>query len=98
MDYKTTTNKLGSSRLLKLTLIGIGTLLFVKLLSYLMIGWIIYLTSTNIELEKVRIYLNIIDILNVPVAGAIATIITAIIARYGVRESLTHLTKPVEKV
>ena len=93
MDFKPTTNKLGSSRLLKLALIGIGVLLFIKILSYIMIGYVIYLTSNNTDTEIIRVYSTIIDTLNISIATAISSIIVAIVARYGLRESTINLKK-----
>ncbi len=94
MDFKETTNKLSSSRLLKLTLIGIGTLLFIKLMSYTLIAWIIYLSTSALNAEVVEAYGKIIDIINVPIATGISAIIVAIISRYGIREGMSHLSKP----
>jgi len=90
MEYKQTSNKLGSSRLLKLTLIGVISLLGIKLLSYGIIVWVVLLTSKEIDIQKIQVYSTIIDSLNISISGSIAAMVGAVIARYGLRESFQH--------
>ncbi len=96
MTFKSTTNKLFSSRLIKVALISIMILLGLKLISYGIILWLIYLTSIDPDLEKVKIYASIIDRLNFSVVSGITTISTALIARYGIREATVNLKKEQE--
>lgn len=89
MKYKATTNKLFNSRIIKFSIFGILILLFLKIISFAMTSWLIILIN-NIEPEyefKINAFLKIVDLLTVPISGAIATIITAVIARYGLREA-----------
>jgi len=94
MDFKQTTNKLGSSRLLKLALIGIGTLLFIKIMSYTLIAWIIFLSSSSVDPKTVEAYGKIVDVIDVPISTGISAIVVAIIGRYGFRESAQHFARP----
>ena len=88
-EYKPTTNKLLSSRLIKFSLIGIGVLFALRTVSFIITVWILMLVKdlTAEDQFKIEAFLKIADLIAIPVAGAIATIITAIIARYGLRES-----------
>ena len=87
-------HKLSSSRLLKLVLIGIISLLGIKLIFFGFSIWITTLISNEINDVKITSYLKILEALNVSISGAIATIITAAIARYGIREATKNLTLP----
>lgn len=97
MNYKETTNKLGTSRIIKFALIGIGILLFLRMVSFGLTSWLIVLVKDLDygEQFKVDAYLRIVDLLTVPVSGAIATIITAVIARYGLREASGNVAEGI---
>lgn len=91
-------NKISSSRLLKLVLIGIISLLGMKLIFFSFSIWITILISNEVDPIKITSYLKILEALSVTVAGAIATIITAAIARYGLREATKNITLPINNV
>ena len=100
-EYKPTTNKLNKSRLIKVGLIGVFSLLLIQGVSW---GFMLYILKGiqsglyDLKIESISIilgkYLDILGAVNV-VAG-IGTIITAIIARYGLREMTGNLSREGE--
>ena len=92
LTFKKTTNKLRESRLIKFALIGICIILFLKVLSLALSFYIIVnLNNKGFPGVSENTINMIIGSLNVKGTGAIATITTAIIARYGFRESTGNI-------
>jgi len=90
--------KISSSRLLRLVLVGIITLLGIKIIYFGFSVWVIRLIEVETSENKVSQYIRILDIMSVSISGAIATIITAAIARYGLREATRNITLPGHNV
>ena len=91
-EYNKTTNKLHESRLIKLALIGVSILVGIRVASYGIAIWIVREITVCEGVDKIEALERVAElILNVGVVGAIATIITAIIARYGAREATRNL-------
>ena len=88
MKHEPTTNKLFSSRILKFSLITIFILFLTRLISFFMIACVMVLVNrlSTADQYKADVFLKIAELLNIPIAGAIATVSTAVIARYGLRE------------
>lgn len=91
MDYEKTTNRLSSSRLIKVALITIVTLAAMNLVAFGIIGVCMYLISIGKEIQ-IEAYTQIVDIMaRFSSGGAIATVATALIARYGAREATRNI-------
>ena len=95
-EYKDTTSKLWKSRLIKFSLIAIGCLMIIWGYSQVMIYWIMNGIATGlwdmtIESVSVAVADTLHDYRVVSVITAIATITTAVIARYGIRETTGNL-------
>jgi len=91
LEYKPTTNKLTESRMIKFALIGIAVLLVVQIIAYGFSWWVAQ-QIIEAEPEKVAALQRIAEILlGIPGGGGIATIITAVVARYGLREATGNL-------
>lgn len=88
MKYEQTTDKLLSSRILKFSLISIFILFLTRLISLGMITWVMIIVDSlgSAEQYKADVFLKIAEVLNVPISGSLATITTAVVARYGLRE------------
>lgn len=99
MHYKQTTNKLFQSRLIKFAFIGIVFLVLLRLLSFIMTAWLVLIIQNLEQTEEFKMdaLIRIADLLAIPVAGSIATIVTAIIARYGLRESSGNIASGMLK-
>lgn len=82
---------LKESRIIRVALIGVISLLILWLMSYSLILILIILISKTIDENKIEAYIKIIEIMKIPVAGSIATIVTAVIARYGLREATKNI-------
>ena len=99
MHYKQTTNKLFQSRLIKFAIIGIVFLVLLRIISFIMTAWLVLIIQNLEQTEEFKIdaLIRIADLLAIPVAGSIATIVTAIIARYGLRESSGNIANGMLK-
>lgn len=85
--------KLLNSRIIKFSLISIGVVLFIKILSLGIILYIVEgLKQGTFPMELKDILLRIVEVVNVSSIGAIGTIATAVIARYGIREATGNLS------
>ena len=89
MHYKETSNKLSSSRVIKFSLIGIITLIVLRFISFGLTSWLIVLIDRTEPqyIYKIDAFLKLADLLSIPIAAAIATVVTAVVARYGLREA-----------
>lgn len=90
--FKKTTNKLKNSRVIKIALCGIGAILLIKGASLLFTLYMIHaLKDGGFEQINDQVLIQIMEVLNVKATGAIATVTTAVIARYGIRESTSNI-------
>ena len=85
-DFKETTHKLGKSRIIKVGLIGLICLMSIQGAAFFLMykAFQAIPEATELELQAVESYIAILGSINI--VGAVGTIITAIIARYGFRE------------
>ena len=94
LTYNTTSNRLFSSRIIKFALIGILALLLVKGVNLYLYHWVTNLIiSGAFEDANISegILLKILSMVDVGIVGGISTIVTAVIARYGLRESTGNI-------
>lgn len=84
--------KIGSSRILKVTLIVVAVLIAVWGTST---GMIFYLTClaarTNVNEGQLALIQAVTELLKVDIVGAITTVVSFCIARYGLRETTANL-------
>ena len=84
--------KIGSSRILKVTLIVVATLIAIWGIST---GMIFYLTclaaKTDVNEGQLALIQSVTGLLKVDIVGAITTVVSFCIARYGLRETTANL-------
>lgn len=84
--------KIGSSRILKVTLIVVAALIAVWSIST---GMIFYLTclaaKTDVTEGQLALIQSVAELLKVDIVGAITTVVSFCIARYGLRETTANL-------
>ena len=84
--------KIGSSRILKVTLIVVAALIAIWGIST---GMIFYLTclaaKTGVNEEQLALIQSVTELLKVDIVGAITTVVSFCIARYGLRETTANL-------
>ena len=84
--------KIGSSRILKVTLIVVAVLIAIWGIST---GMIFYLTClaarTDVNEEQLALIQSVTGLLKVDIVGAITTVVSFCIARYGLRETTANL-------
>ena len=84
--------KIGSSRILKVTLIVVAVLIAIWGIST---GMIFYLTClaarTNVNEGQLTLIQAVTELLKVDIVGAVTTIVSFCIARYGLRETTANL-------
>jgi hypothetical protein len=84
-----TTNRLDSSRLIKVGLIGVGALLVIYFGNSILIAWIAWRIMHGASAEELD---GVVTALNTgTLAAGVTTIVTAVIARYGLREVTQNL-------
>ena len=86
------TGKIGSSRILKVTLIVVAALIAIWGIST---GMIFYLTclaaKTDVNEGQLALIQSVTGLLKVDIVGAITTVVSFCIARYGLRETTANL-------
>lgn len=84
--------KIGSSRILKVTLIVVAALIVIWCISA---GMIFYLTclaaEPSISEGQLALIQSVVESLKVDIVGAITTVVSFCIARYGLRETTANL-------
>ena len=84
--------KIGSSRILKVTLIVVAALIAIWGIST---GMIFYLTclaaKTGVNEGQLALIRSVTELLKVDIVGAITTVVSFCIARYGLRETTANL-------
>ena len=84
--------KIGSSRILKVTLIVVAALIAIWGVST---GMIFYLTclaaKTDVNEGQLALIQSVTELLKVDIVGAITTVVSFCIARYGLRETTANL-------
>ena len=84
--------KIGSSRILKVTLIVVAALIAIWGISP---GMIFYLTclaaKTDVNEGQLALIQSVTGLLKVDIVGAITTVVSFCIARYGLRETTANL-------
>ena len=84
--------KIGSSRILKVTLIVVAPLIAIWGIST---GMIFYLTclaaKTDVNEGQLALIQSVTGLLKVDIVGAITTVVSFCIARYGLRETTANL-------
>ena len=84
--------KIGSSRILKVTLIVVAALIAIWGIST---GMIFYLTclaaKTDVNEGQLALIQSVTGLLKVDIVGAITTVVSFCIARYGLRETTANL-------
>ena len=84
--------KIGSSRILKVTLIVVAALIVIWGIST---GMIFYLTclaaKTDVNEGQLALIQSVTGLLKVDIVGAITTVVSFCIARYGLRETTANL-------
>ena len=84
--------KISSSRILKVTLIVVAALIAIWGIST---GMIFYLTclaaKTDINERQLALIQSVVELLKVDIVGAITTVVSFCIARYGLRETTANL-------
>lgn len=84
--------KIGSSRILKVTLIVVAALIAIWSIST---GMIFYLTclaaKTDVNEGQLALIQSVTGLLKVDIVGAITTVVSFCIARYGLRETTANL-------
>ena len=85
--------KIRSSRILKVTLIVVISLIAVWAVSTGMIFYLTWLATTkSITPEQITLIQYVADLLKVDIVGAITTVVSFCIARYGLRETAANIT------
>lgn len=91
-DFKSTTNKLKASRIIKFALMSILAIMLIKGIAYGISFWILLtLKNSGFGEGSETIILKILEVLDVQAVPAIGTISTAVIARYAFRESTGNI-------
>lgn len=84
--------KIGSSRILKVTLIVVAALIAIWGIST---GMIFYLTclaaKTGVNEGQLALIQSVTELLKVDIVGAVTTVVSFCIARYGLRETTANL-------
>lgn len=84
--------RIGSSRILKVTLIVVAALIAIWGIST---GMIFYLTclaaKTGVNEGQLALIQSVTELLKVDIVGAITTVVSFCIARYGLRETTANL-------
>ena len=84
--------KIGSSRILKVTLIVVAALIAIWGIST---GMIFYLTclaaKTDVNEGQLALIQSVTGLLKVDIVGAVTTVVSFCIARYGLRETTANL-------
>ena len=84
--------KISSSRILKVTLIIVAALIAIWGISTGMIFYLTCLaTKTDINERQLTLIQSVVELLKVYIVGAITTIVSFCIARYGLRETTANL-------
>lgn len=84
--------KISSSRILKVTLIVVAALIAVWGISTGMIFYLTCLaTKTDITERQLALIQSVVELLKVDIVGAITTVVSFCIARYGLRETTANL-------
>lgn len=84
--------KISSSRILKVTLIIVAALIAIWGISAGMIFYLTCLaTKTDINERQLALIQSVVELLKVDIVGAITTIVSFCIARYGLRETTANL-------
>ena len=84
--------KISSSRILKVTLIIVAALIVIWGISTGMIFYLTCLaTKTDINERQLALIQSVVELLKVDIVGAITTIVSFCIARYGLRETTANL-------
>lgn len=84
--------KISSSRILRVTLIIVAVLIAIWGISTGMIFYLTCLaTKTDINERQLALIQSVVELLKVDVVGAITTIVSFCIARYGLRETTANL-------
>ena len=84
--------KISSSRILKVTLIIVAALIAIWGISTGMIFYLTCLaTKTDINERQLALIQSVVELLKVDIVGAITTIVSFCIARYGLRETTANL-------
>jgi len=96
MDYKPTTNRLGDSRIIKFAVIGIAAIIIVQIAAYGIGVWVTRLLSVAEE-NRITALQRVAEILfGIPGSAGIAGIVTAVIARYGLREATGNIGEGIK--
>lgn len=84
--------KIGSSRILKVTLIVVAALIVIWCVSAGMIFYLTCLaTEPSISEDQLALIQSVVESLKVDITGAITTVVSFCIARYGLRETTANL-------
>ncbi len=84
--------KISSSRILRVTLIIVAVLIAIWGISTGMIFYLTCLaTRTDINESQLALIQSVVELLKVDIVGAITTIVSFCIARYGLRETTANL-------
>ena len=84
--------KINSSRILKVTLIIVAALIAIWGISTGMIFYLTCLaTKTDINERQLALIQSVVELLKVDIVGAITTVVSFCIARYGLRETTANL-------
>lgn len=84
--------KISSSRILKVTLIIVAALIAIWGISTGMIFYLTCLaTKTDINERQLALIQSVVELLKVDIVGAITTVVSFCIARYGLRETTANL-------
>lgn len=84
--------KISSSRILKVTLIVVAALIVIWGISTGMIFYLTCLaTKTDINERQLALIQSVVELLKVDIVGAITTVVSFCIARYGLRETTANL-------
>lgn len=84
--------KISSSRILKVTLIVVAALIAIWGISTGMIFYLTCLaTKTDINERQLALIQSVVELLKVDIVGAITTVVSFCIARYGLRETTANL-------
>ena len=84
--------RIRSSRILKITLIVVAVLVVIWGISTGMIFYLTCLaTKTDVNENQVALIQSVAELLKVDIVGAITTVVSFCIARYGLRETTANL-------
>ena len=84
--------KISSSRILKVTLIVVAALIAIWGISTGMIFYLTCLaTKTDINERQLALIQSVVKLMKVDIVGAITTVVSFCIARYGLRETTANL-------